>query len=369
MTGSMFMKAISWKEQWAATYQHTHIVRLNDEEKYLLIQEPALFKGFFDNDPMDVDSIDIVTFNKTTFGMKTAMDRKKVKKIIMTLTGKSNTPLRITKEHLLEIKKFTNSFGIVAVKIGCSDENNNKMLGNFMKIDGCNVWVRSLTKFFYINACVDSDSLVVLDYLDVMDLKFMSEKVIARRKYGRPKKTSSIQTHLNRNANSENKVELLVKFIKKDNHAALMEIFSYQVLRAYHGAYHPAVIHSYAYNHTGRIDGVIVWYPLCDVLSSDGKHVERSEEKLTINDLASDILESLKNNAFKPYLHNRNDPVGNMCRERTEEINQKYCKCKLKAVIKITNTTKNGNRGKPFYCCPKDVNNPSNCEYFRWKHD
>ena len=79
--GSMFMKAISWKEQWAATYQHTHIHRLNYEEKSLLMHEPALFKGFFDNDPMDVDSIHIVTFIKTANGMKTAMDQRKEKKL------------------------------------------------------------------------------------------------------------------------------------------------------------------------------------------------------------------------------------------------------------------------------------------------
>ena len=81
----------------------------------------------------------------------------------------------------------------------------------------------------------------------------------------------SMHRHLNSNVNSGNKVELLVKFIKKNNHSVLMEIVSYQVLRAYYGAYHPAIIHSYAYNHTGLIDGVIVWYPFCDVLSTDGK--------------------------------------------------------------------------------------------------
>ena len=97
--------------------------------------------------------------------------------------------------------------------------------------------------------------------------------------------------------------------------------------------------------------------------------MERSEEKLTIEYLASDILESIKNDAFKPCIHDRNDPVGNMCREQAEEINQKHCYCKFKAVIKIANSTNNGNRGKPFCCCPKDVNNPSNCQCFRWKND
>ena len=104
--------------------------------------------------------------------MKTVIDQTKVKKKVMTLTGKSNMPSRITKEHLIEIKKIAESFGIVAVKIGCSDENNDKMLEFFLKIDGHNVWMRSLTKFFCISACIDFDSLVVLNCLGVVDLNF-----------------------------------------------------------------------------------------------------------------------------------------------------------------------------------------------------
>ena len=76
--------------------------------------------------------------------------------------------------------------------------------------------------------------------------------------------------------------------------------------------------------------------------------MERSEEKLTIDDLDSGILESIKNDAFKHCIHDRKDPVGDMCHEQAEEINQKCCYCKTKVVIKITNSTLNGNQGKPF---------------------
>ena len=148
----------------------------------------------------------------------------------------------------------------------------------------------------------------------------------------------------------------------------LLWTFFYQVMRACHVTCHPAVIHRCACNHTGQIDGVIAWHTFRDVLSSDGKHMEISEEKTTIDDLASYILEFIKKDTFKPCTTNRNDPTRNMCRDQTEVINQKHCYCEFNAVNKIVNTKK-GDQGRNFWYYPKYVNNISNCKYFRWKHD
>ena len=46
-------------------------------------------KDFFDNDPMDIDSVNIVAFNKNTYGMKSEMDQTKVKNIYDELDWKN----------------------------------------------------------------------------------------------------------------------------------------------------------------------------------------------------------------------------------------------------------------------------------------
>ena len=71
--------------------------------------------------------------------------------------------------------------------------------------------------------------------------------------------------------------------------------------------------------------------------------------------MASDILESIKNDAFKSCVTGRNDPAGSACREQIDAINQKnYC-CKFKAVIKIMHAKKMATEVDPFAAVSKTL--------------
>ena len=363
ITGNLFMAAASWKEQWGNFAEPQHAV-LSEMDKKILIEEPALFKGFFDAETKDVSQLDIVIFNKTIHGMDKPLTQAKTSAMLKCLLGKGSVKSHPTKTEIDFAIKFGNSFGVVAVKVGCSDENRNDLICSFATDPTINMWVRSITKCFYTSSCVDSDVLLVLDLLGTLSLEHLMEKVTARRKTGKPAKVNSIITFIRRHKTANNKVELLVEFMRKNNFASLLDIFSYQIMRSYNGRHHTSVIHSYAHDKRGKINGVVIWYPLCNHETPSGK--ERSEEIISIDDLAFGIFESEKCNNFKPWIGNKNNQISS---ESAEEIGARYCKCKLKAAVKKTLSNKKGNKGKMFYCCPKDKNNPSNCKFFNWKRD
>ena len=355
------MKAASLKKQWGKFSSPQHAA-LTDPEKKLLLDEKSLFYEFFDSETIDCSQIDIVLFNKTMNGMKKPMTSGKVGEILNCLLGKTRVKSIPTAKNISDAMRFGNSFGLVAVKVGCSESNKNELIGDFLKDPTLNVWIRSLTKYFFISTCVDCDSLLVLDLLGVLSLDDLIGKVHAKRKGGRQMKVNSIQTHISRTKSHRNRIDMLVEFMKKNNCSALLGIFSYQILRSYKGRYHTGVIHSFAHDSKGSINGVVIWYPMCndETDSSNG----RCEEVISLQDLAHGIIDSDESNSFHPYLLNRNDAIGAEARDDPFAV---YCTCKLKAKIKTSGTNKNGNKGRLFYCCAKDQNNPTNCKFFRWK--
>ena len=101
-------------------------------------------------------------------------------------------------------------------------------------IDGkyINVWDRSLSECFYKKNCVEDDALLVLHFLNLINLDQLEGTVVARKKPGKPKKMHSIHTFL-RDLNIRDKNERvaeLVSFLKTIGRNILCRIHSYQLV-------------------------------------------------------------------------------------------------------------------------------------------
>ena len=159
--------------------------------------EKALFHGFWEHEEkVSVKDINVVIFNNSVYGMKTEMTEKKADQIISMLNGDINIPQTCTDNFIKKMINLSDSFGIVAFKLGCSPINKNFLLDGFVK-DKC-VFSRSLTKEYFLSACIDNNMLVGAHFLKVVNLHQMNHKIITRRKPGRPQTTSSIHRYLNK---------------------------------------------------------------------------------------------------------------------------------------------------------------------------
>ena len=369
--GSLLMEACNLRELWSVHSANAHFHVLDSHQKSMLVKERALFKGFFENEcTSSCDSFDIVFFNKSKHGMKTSMNDQKACKIINFLSGNCVVKSRYSKTELSKLCKFCRSFGVVAVKENCSILNCNNILRHCPMLKGKTVWTRSLTSGFFISGGIDFDSLLVLDVLGIMKLDDLQRSVIARRRIGRPRKSNSVfkfMSELNCDRTEKEKVEELTSFLLHNNCKAMLQLFSYQVLRqSGNRQLWNAVIQHLAYDEKGNVNGVCVLYPDAGDFDSNG-NAEKSEEILTIQEIAADIFISNSKDHFSPCVFNQNNCAGEEARSSvSHEINDDdaiYCKCGMKALRGLTKSNRNGNRGRHYYNCKKHKNNPTRCDF------
>ena len=123
-------------------------------------------------------------FNKLADGMKTPMNNHKVSKIINLLGRVLPSSSTHDDKSIDNLMLFAESFRLVTICTNCCEENSNFLVKRITIENGMNVWVRSLSKQFHRSSCIDSDSLVSLHHLGVINLNDLNQKIIARRKVG-----------------------------------------------------------------------------------------------------------------------------------------------------------------------------------------
>ena len=114
------------------------------------------------------------------------------------------------------------------------------------------------------------------------------------------------------------------------------------------------------------MNGVCVWHPDARDFDSN-ENGAKSEEILTIQDIAADILISNSRDHFSPYVFNQNNCAGEEARSSvSHEINDDndiYCKCGMKAFRGLIKSNRNGNCGRCYYNCKKHRNHPARCDF------
>ena len=174
MPASDFTKSSSMLESHKK-YNHRHYQILDDEQKAGLLMEKDSFHNFWEHEEKtSTADIQMMFFNKTEQGMKTEMTNAKCNKTTNILKGKIKTPIVCNDKHLNGMIELSDSAGIVAAKVGCSSENKNFLLDGFVKEK--HICTRSLTKEYYLSACMDDCLLVGLDLLNIVKLETLNQK-------------------------------------------------------------------------------------------------------------------------------------------------------------------------------------------------
>ena len=163
---------------------------------------------------MSSEIIEIVAFNKSLEVTKSAMTASKAMKALQTLKGEIPIPKVCSDCYVKILILFSDSFGIVVVKLNYSLKNRNFLFCGLVECQ--NMWVRSLTKDFCLSGCIGTYTLVALDTLDHLKLTTLNQKIVTRRRIGRPQTTSSINRFLNQKKKYSNREQFLEAFLKRE---------------------------------------------------------------------------------------------------------------------------------------------------------
>lgn len=309
--------------------------------------EKALFNDFREHEDMiSVDEIEMVIFNKTAKGMKSEMTKTKAGKIIKILKGTVKSPMICSNEHLDESMNLSDSAGIAAVKVGCSQMNKNFLLEDFAQDKS--IFTRPLSKECCLSARMDDCLLVGLGMLSIVKLETLNQKTIARRKLGRPRTTSPIHTFLKKIEKEMNRENLLENYLKEGHGKNFYQMFAHQIIRESDGIEHLAIIRVFRKDANNNVLGAIAYHPGYEIETLGSNEMENHEEFVASKDLAHDIIISYDNSNFKQFIANRNNGIGKECRESTETISYPHhCKCRVKAKIKIVKKN-NVSKGRKF---------------------